>query len=114
VTDCLFCRIVSGEVPTSFLYADNDIVSFRDIDPQAPVHVLVVSRRHVENYATATEDDLALLGHMARVAAEVARREGIVDGGFRTVVNNGPDAQQSVPHLHMHVLGGRQLGWPPG
>jgi histidine triad (HIT) family protein len=114
VTDCLFCRIVSGDIPTKFLYEDDEVVAFRDIDPKAPVHVLVVSRRHVENYASATDDDRVLLGHMAWGAAEVARREGIADGGFRTVVNNGPDAQQSVPHLHMHVLGGRQLGWPPG
>lgn len=114
MTDCLFCRIVSGEIPTTFIYEDDEIVSFRDIEPQAPVHALVVSRRHVENYAAAADDDVTLLGRMARVAAEVARREGIADSGFRSVVNNGPDAQQSVPHLHMHVLGGRQLGWPPG
>jgi histidine triad (HIT) family protein len=110
----LFCRIVSGEIPTTMLYSDPGIVAFPDIDPQAPVHFLVVPRRHVENYGSATEEDELLLGHVARVAADVARQEGIADSGFRTVVNNGPDARQSVTHLHMHVLGGRQLGWPPG
>lgn len=114
MSDCLFCRIASGEIPTELVYADDEIIAFRDINPQAPVHVLVVPRRHVENYATASEEDDLLLGRMARTAAGIARQEGIVDRGFRTVVNNGTDAQQSVPHLHLHVLGGRQLSWPPG
>ncbi len=114
MTDCLFCRIVSGEIPTTLLYSDPEVVAFPDIDPQAPIHFLVVSRRHIENYVGATAEDELLLGHVARVAAGVAIQEGISDSGFRTVVNNGPNARQSVPHLHMHVLGGREMGWPPG
>lgn len=105
---------MSGEIPTTLLHSDPETVAFRDIDPQAPVHFLVVSRRHIENYSGATADDEPLLGRVARVAAVVARQEGIAESGFRTVLNNGPDARQSVPHLHMHVLGGREMGWPPG
>lgn len=114
MTDCLFCRIISGEIPAQLLYSDPEVVAFPDIDPQAPVHFLVVPRRHIENYAGSTTEDDSLLGRLARVSADVARQEGIADGGFRTVVNNGPNARQSVPHLHMHVLGGREMGWPPG
>lgn len=114
MSDCLFCRLASGEISTDFVYSDDEIIAFRDINPQAPVHVLIVPRKHIENYATASNDDDPLLGRMCRVAAEVARDEGVADSGFRTVVNNGPDAHQSVQHLHMHVLGGRQMGWPPG
>jgi histidine triad (HIT) family protein len=114
VPDCLFCRIVSGEIPTELVYSDADIIAFRDINPQASVHVLVVPRKHIESYATASEEDEMVLGRMALAAAGVARQEGVADRGFRTVVNNGPDAQQSVQHLHMHVIGGRRLGWPPG
>jgi histidine triad (HIT) family protein len=114
VTDCLFCKFATGEIPTDFVYADDEIIAFRDINPQAPVHVLVAPRKHIVNYAAALEEDELLLGRIARAAATVARQEGIADSGFRTVVNNGSDAQQSVPHLHLHVLGGRQMGWPPG
>jgi histidine triad (HIT) family protein len=114
VTDCLFCRIISGEIPTTLLYSDTEVIAFPDIDPQAPVHILVVSRKHIDSYTAAKEDDERLLGRMARAAADLARQTGIADSGFRTVVNNGADARQSVPHLHMHVLGGRPMGWPPG
>jgi histidine triad (HIT) family protein len=114
VSDCLFCKFASGEISTDFVYSDAEVIAFRDINPQAPVHVLVAPRKHIENYATASGDDDLLLGRMCRVAAEVARDEGVAESGFRTVVNNGPDAHQAVQHLHMHVLGGRQMGWPPG
>lgn len=114
MNDCLFCKIVSGRIPAETVYSDSDIIVIRDINPQAPLHVLVIPRRHIESYATSEVADEQLLGRMTRVAADVARQEGIADGGFRTVVNNGPDAQQSVPHLHLHVLGGRMMGWPPG
>ncbi len=114
MSDCLFCGIASGDIPTTLLYSDEEIIAFRDIDPQAPAHILVVPRKHIESYATATDDDELTLARMARVAARVARQDAIAESGFRTVVNNGRDAQQSVPHLHMHVLGGRQMGWPPG
>jgi histidine triad (HIT) family protein len=110
----LFCGIASGEISTELVYSDAEIIAFGDINPQAPVHILVVPRKHIENYATASEDDEVLLGRMCLVAAGIARDEGVGESGFRTVVNNGPDANQAVQHLHMHVLGGRHMGWPPG
>jgi histidine triad (HIT) family protein len=113
VTDCLFCRIVSGEVPAQFVYEDDAVVAFPDINPQAPVHVLVVPRRHVPDLTAAAEDP-DLVARVTAGAAKVAALQGIGDSGYRTVVNTGPDAQQSVQHLHVHVIGGRQMGWPPG
>lgn len=114
MTDCLFCKIVAGEVPADIVYQDAEAVAFRDINPQAPLHVLVVPRKHFAGFAEADEDDEVLIGRVARTAARVAEREGVASGGYRIVVNFGPDAQQSVPHLHMHVLGGRRMSWPPG
>ena len=114
MNECLFCRIASGEIAAELLHDDADAIAFRDINPQAPVHVLIVPRKHIESFVTASEEDELLLGRLARVAARVAGREGIAASGFRTVVNTGRDAQQSVPHVHLHVLGGRELGWPPG
>lgn len=114
MSDCLFCRIVEGEIPSDIVYQDESVIAFRDIQPQAPVHVLVVPRRHISGYSDANPSDDALLGAVARAAAHVARQEGIDATGYRSVVNSGPDAQQSVPHLHVHVLGGRPLSWPPG
>lgn len=112
--DCLFCRIVLGEVPADIVYSDENVLAFRDIQPIAPVHVLVVPRRHIASYSAAAEEDAGLLGKLALTAARVAQQEGVAESGYRTMVNTGPDAQQSVHHLHLHVLGGRQFGWPPG
>ncbi|MBL0172590.1 MAG: histidine triad nucleotide-binding protein [Gemmatimonadaceae bacterium] len=109
---CLFCRIVSGELPVTTVAENEYAVAFRDLHPQAPVHVLVVPRRHVASLADAT--DGVELGAVALLAARVARDEGIAETGYRTVINSGANAGQSVGHLHMHVLGGRQMGWPPG
>ncbi len=114
MTDCLFCKIAAGEIPATIVYQDSDVVAFRDVNPQAPVHVLVIPRRHFAGFDEADTEDEALVGRVARAAARVADMEGIADSGFRCVVNRGEDAQQSVPHLHMHVLGGRQMTWPPG
>ena len=114
MNECLFCRIVSGEIATELLHDDADAIAFRDINPQAPVHVLIVPRKHIESFVTASAEDEYLLGRLGRLAAVVADREGISTSGFRTVINTGRDAQQSVPHVHFHVLGGRELGWPPG
>jgi histidine triad (HIT) family protein len=114
MTDCLFCRIVAGEIPATIVYEDGDIVAFRDIQPQAPVHVLVVPRKHIARFADLDEEDEALVGRLARAVARIAAQEGVLESGYRTVVNNGPDAQQSVPHLHMHVIAGRPMSWPPG
>ena len=112
--NCLFCRIASGEAPARVLFADDDVMAFHDIHPQAPVHVLVVPRRHVTSLAHGSAEDAPLLGALCLAAAEAARRTGIAESGFRVVVNNGAGVGQSVFHVHLHVLGGRPLGWPPG
>ena len=109
---CLFCRIVRGEIPAKLVAETPECVAFRDINPQAPTHVLVIPREHVASLAEAT--DPALVGRLALVAAEIARSEGIAEGGYRTVINTGPDAGQTVHHIHLHLLGGRAMAWPPG
>ena len=102
-----------GEIPADIVYQDEDTIAFRDIAPQAPVHVLVIPRRHVDNLEAAAADP-SLLSHVLSTVVRVARREGVSDSGFRTVANTGRDANQTVHHLHVHVLGGRAMGWPPG
>jgi histidine triad (HIT) family protein len=114
VSECLFCQIARGEIPADIIYHDDDVIAFRDINPQAPVHVLVVPRQHIQSLGQASEADAALLGRVSLSASHVAKQEGLAQSGFRCVVNNGSDAQQTVPHLHMHVLGGRAMSWPPG
>ncbi|MEI6739864.1 MAG: histidine triad nucleotide-binding protein [Gemmatimonadaceae bacterium] len=109
---CLFCRIVGGELPVTPIAQNAHAIAFRDIHPQAPVHVLVVPRRHIASLAEAT--DAEEIGAVALLAAEVARQEGIAESGYRTVMNTGGDGGQTVFHLHMHLLGGRPMGWPPG
>jgi histidine triad (HIT) family protein len=111
---CLFCRIVTGEISSDIVYQDERCVVFRDINPQAPVHVLVIPRDHTESLDEATQRDEALLGHLLRVAARVANEQGLSESGYRTIINTGAGAGQSVFHLHLHVLGGRALNWPPG
>ena len=109
---CLFCRIVRGELPVA-LIAENELaVAFRDINPQAPVHVLVIPKRHVASLAQAS--DGVELGAISLLAAQVARDEGLADSGYRTVMNTGDDGGQTVHHLHLHLLGGRRMKWPPG
>lgn len=107
--DCLFCKIAAGEIPSTKVYEDEQVLAFRDIAPQAPVHVLVIPKKHVSGWYAANDEDDAALAHLMRVAAEVARMEGIVESGFRVVSNCGKDARQSVEHLHLHVLGGREM-----
>lgn len=109
---CLFCRIVRKEIPATFVAETAECVAFRDITPKAPVHVLVIPREHVVSLDAAT--DAGLVGRMALLAADIARREGIAERGYRVVMNTNADGGQSVFHLHMHLLGGRSLGWPPG
>jgi histidine triad (HIT) family protein len=111
---CLFCGVAAGRVPSQQVYADEHVVAFRDIRPQAPVHVLVIPRRHVRGIDASEAEDGALLAAMIAAANAIARQEGIAASGYRLVWNVGPDAGQSVFHLHLHVLGGRPLGWPPG
>lgn len=110
--DCLFCRIVRQEIPVKLEYENEHVVAFRDINPQAPVHLLVVPREHVASLNEAR--DAAMLGHLSLAAAEIARAEGIAESGYRTVVNTNRAAGQTVFHVHLHLLGGRDLAWPPG
>ena len=109
---CLFCRIVSKEIPAKLVAETDECVAFRDINPQAPVHVLVIPRRHIASLDAA--DDAAAVGKMALLAAQIARDEGIAERGYRTVINTNADAGQTVFHIHLHLLGGRQMKWPPG
>lgn len=109
MNDCLFCKIAAGEIPSTKVYEDEQVLAFRDIAPQAPVHVLVIPKKHVSGWYDAKDEDDALLAHLMRVAANVAKMEGVADSGFRVVSNCGADAQQTVRHLHLHVLGGRTM-----
>lgn len=112
--ECLFCRIVAGEVPSTAVLETERTYAFRDIAPAMPVHVLVVPREHVEDAAAVTTAHSEVMAEMITTARRVAEAEGILDRGYRLVLNVGQDAQNSVSHLHLHVLGGRPMGWPPG
>ncbi len=107
--DCIFCKIVTGEIPSDILYRDEEVIAFRDINPQAPVHVLVIPREHIAFLSDLTEEQSGLLGRMAAVANRLAKSEGIAEKGYRIAVNCAEQGGQLVPHLHMHLLGGRQL-----
>ena len=111
---CIFCRIAAGEIPARLVYQDDQVVAFHDVAPQAPVHVLVIPRKHMESLAKSTADDDALLGHLLSVVRKVAVDLGVADTGYRTVLNTGVDGGQSVGHLHAHLLARRPLLWPPG
>jgi histidine triad (HIT) family protein len=111
-TQCLFCRIVAGEIPATIVKDAGDCIAFRDINPQAPTHLLVIPKTHVASLNEAT--DAAMVGRLAVVAAELAREAGLAGRGYRTVINTNADAGQTVFHLHLHLLGGRAMGWPPG
>jgi histidine triad (HIT) family protein len=113
-TNCIFCKIVAGEITATTVFEDERALAFRDINPQAPTHVLVIPRTHIASLNEASEADEALLGHLLRVAARVAADEGHAEGGFRTVINTGAGAGQTVFHVHVHLLGGRRMTWPPG
>ena len=112
--NCLFCKIVSGQISGDVVHQDDSCIVIRDINPQAPLHVLVVPRDHIESLDDASQKDEGLLGHLLRVGARVANDSGHGEGGFRTVINTGEGAGQSVFHLHVHVLAGRRMNWPPG
>jgi len=113
MTDCLFCRIIAGEIPSKKVYEDDHTYAFEDINPQAPTHVLVVPKKHIRGLKEAQAEDAETIGRCHLTAAHIARECSIEDG-YRTVLNIGPRAGQSVFHLHVHLLGGRRLGWPPG
>lgn len=114
MADCLFCKIAAGQIPASIVYQDDRLVAFKDINPQAPLHVLIVPRRHIATLNEAGPEDDALVGEMVRRAAALAREHGYADRGYRTVFNCNAEAGQTVFHIHLHVLGGRSLSWPPG
>ncbi len=114
MSDCLFCKMVSGEIQPDVVYEDEAVLAFRDINPQAPTHVLVVPREHIATINELDEAHAALVGRLFLAAREIARREGIAERGYRTVMNCNAEAGQTVFHLHLHVLGGRPMGWPPG
>jgi histidine triad (HIT) family protein len=113
-SDCLFCRIIAGELPSTQVYADDSVVAIRDIAPQAPTHILLLARKHIASLAHAQEGDLDTCGRLAAVGAKLAAQEGIAEAGYRLVLNVGRHGGQTVDHLHVHLIGGRQMAWPPG
>ncbi len=113
-SSCIFCRIVAGEIPAREVHREEEILGFRDVNPQAPQHILLIPRRHIPSVADLEAGDRELAGRLLLAAGEVARREGLESPGYRLVVNHGADGGQSVGHLHLHLLGGRSLDWPPG
>ena len=112
--DCLFCRVAAGEIPASIVYEDTRLIAFRDINPQAPTHILVIPRQHIASLNDLGLEDDALVGEMTRRAAAIAKEEGLAERGYRVLFNCNADAGQTVFHIHMHLVGGRRLGWPPG
>ena len=113
-TDCLFCNIVRGEIPAEVVHRDDAVTAFRDINPQAPTHLLIVPNEHVVGTNELQPEHDALIGRLIRTAAQIAAKEGVGESGYRLTVNCGPNAGQLVKHLHFHLLGGRRMGWPPG
>lgn len=111
---CLFCKMVAGEIPTNKVYENDQVLAFRDIHPVAPVHVLVIPKRHLASLGDASESDAGLLAEVMIAAKKVAELEGLLESGFRTIINTGRDANQTVHHLHVHVIGKRAMSWPPG
>lgn len=112
--DCLFCKLVNGDIPAKILYQDDDVIAFEDIAPQAPTHFLVIPKRHISTLNDLSADDAALVGKLPITAAKIAQQLGIADEGFRVVMNCNEMGGQTVYHIHMHVLGGRAMTWPPG
>jgi histidine triad (HIT) family protein len=111
---CLFCKISAKKTPAKLVYEDSDAVAFEDIHPQAPVHVLIVPKKHISTSLDITDEDDGLIGHLFQIAGQLAKEKGIAERGFRLVMNTNPEAGQSVYHIHLHLLGGRQMHWPPG
>jgi histidine triad (HIT) family protein len=114
VTDCLFCKIIAGQIPATIVHSSDRIVAVKDINPQAPTHVLVLPRRHIATLNDLAAGDDALVGELVRTAAAIAKKNGHADAGYRTVFNCNADAGQTVFHIHLHLLGGRTMAWPPG
>ncbi len=114
MSDCIFCKIADKKVPARIIYEDEDALAFEDINPQAPVHALIIPKRHIANTLDITEDDNHIVGHLIQIANRIASDKGIAERGFRLVINCNPEAGQTVYHLHIHLLGGRIMHWPPG
>ena len=114
MSQCLFCRIAAGEIPANILYSDEDVLAFRDINPQAPLHALFIPRKHIATINDLQADDAALVGKLFLAAKQVAKEAGYAEDGYRVVMNCGLDAGQTVFHIHLHILAGRALSWPPG
>ena len=108
--DCIFCKIIKGEIPSNKVYEDEEILAFRDINPAAPVHILVIPKKHISSLAEISKEDEAIIGRIYTIINEIAKQEGIFEKGFRVIVNCGKDSGQEVPHLHFHLLGGKKLG----
>ena len=112
--DCIFCKIVDKKIPAATVYEDENTMAFNDIKPQAPVHIIVIPKRHIEKISDVKEEDSALAAQLISVGNKIAKEKGLIDSGYRFVINCNKDAGQEVFHIHMHVLGGRKMGWPPG
>jgi len=107
--DCIFCKIIAGEIPSDIVYQDEEVIAFRDINPLAPIHLLIIPKKHIPSLASISEAESPLIGHMVNIANQLAEKEGIAEKGYRLVINCGEQGRQLVPHLHMHLLGGRKL-----
>lgn len=114
ISSCIFCKIISKEIPSKIVYEDDEVLSFHDINPQAPVHVLLIPKKHIPSLAEITENDQAILGKLLISASKIAKKLGISEDGYRLVINTNRDAQQTVFHVHIHIIGGRPMSWPPG
>lgn len=114
MSDCLFCKMVNGEIQPDTIFENDQVLAFRDINPQAPTHILVIPKRHITSLNDLTESDAGIVGQMYLAAQQIARQQGIAESGYRTLVNCGDDGGQTVFHLHLHLLGGRIMHWPPG
>ena len=111
---CIFCKIAEREIPAQVVYEDDEVMAFKDVNPAAPVHLLIIPKRHVQGVMSLTDSDKELIGHIMLIIQKLAQEMSVAEEGFRAVVNHGMNAGQSVPHLHFHLLGGRPMGWPPG
>lgn len=114
MSDCLFCKILDGEIPCDKVFENDHVIAFRDVNPQAPTHVLVIPRKHISTINDLTSDDKNIVGEMMLAAQEVAKQEGIEESGYRLIMNCNEGAGQTVFHIHLHILGGRRMNWPPG
>ena len=114
MTDCLFCKIAAKEIPSKIVYEDDRVLAFQDIHPQAPVHILLIPKKHFHSILAISDQDLPLLTHLIKLIPKLAKEHDLAESGFRTVINTGPKGGQTVYHLHLHLIGGRQMTWPPG